>query len=77
MAAILAGGNVEEEYLWSCSLSGSNKEYSWDPVKLEPEQKAGDNKELKEDEVRLPDGGEFGVPAAKLEVIKIMEETDE
>jgi len=50
MAAILAGGNVEEEYLWSCSLSGSNKEYSWDPVKLEPEQKDGEGKELKEGE---------------------------
>ena len=50
MAAILAGGNVEEEYLWSCSLSGSNKEYSWDPVKLEPEQKEEmeSGKELKE-----------------------------
>ena len=50
MAAILAGGNVEEEYLWSCSLSGSNKEYAWDPVKLEPEQKPEEGKELKEGE---------------------------
>ena len=28
MAAILAGNNVEEEYLWSCTLTGSNKEVS-------------------------------------------------
>jgi len=54
MAAILAGGNVEEEYLWSCSLSGSNKEYSWDPVKLEPEQKEESGKELKEGEEEEP-----------------------
>ena len=36
MAAILAGNNVEEEFLWSCTLTGSNKEYTWDPVNLEP-----------------------------------------
>ena len=23
-------------FLWSCSLTGSNKEYSWDPSSLEP-----------------------------------------
>jgi len=38
MAAILAGNNVEEEYLWSCTLSGSNKEYTWEPSSLEPEK---------------------------------------
>ena len=27
---------VDEEYLWSCALTGTNKEYSWDPVTLEP-----------------------------------------
>merc|ERR1712096_223 len=32
MAAILAGNNVEEEFMWSCTLTGSNKEYSWDPA---------------------------------------------
>merc|ERR1711936_759076 len=37
MAAILAGNNVEEEYLWSCTLTGSNKEYVWDPSTLEPD----------------------------------------
>merc|ERR1719392_554782 len=42
MAAILAGNNVEEEYLWSCTLSGSNKEYSWEPSTLEPEAKEED-----------------------------------
>ena len=39
MAAILAGNNVEEEYLWSCTLTGSNKEYTWEPSSLEPERK--------------------------------------
>ena len=28
--------DVEEEYLWSCALTGTYKEYSWDPVTLEP-----------------------------------------
>merc|ERR1711874_440206 len=36
MAAILAGNNVEEEYLWSCTLTGSSKEYDWNPANLEP-----------------------------------------
>jgi len=47
MAAILAGNNVEEEYLWSCTLTGSNKEYSWDPATLdaEAEAKEGEEKE--------------------------------
>ena len=38
MAAILAGNNVEEEYLWSCSLTSTNKEYTWEPATLEPEK---------------------------------------
>ena len=47
MAAILAGNNVEEEYLWSCALTATNKEYSWDPVTLEPEpaKEEGNGKE--------------------------------
>jgi len=42
MAAILAGNNVEEEYLWSCTLSGTNKEHIWDPK--EPEDFKGEVK---------------------------------
>jgi len=47
MAAILAGNNVEEEYLWSCTLTGSDKEYSWDPATLDAEAdvKEGEEKE--------------------------------
>merc|ERR1712193_255609 len=42
MAAILAGNNVEEEFLWSCTLTGSNKEYTWDPANLEPKTEEED-----------------------------------
>lgn len=35
MTTALAGNNMEEEFLWSCTLTGSNKEYSWDPASLE------------------------------------------
>eukprot|EP00088_Acartia_fossae_P038683 TRINITY_DN4012_c0_g1_i2.p1 TRINITY_DN4012_c0_g1~~TRINITY_DN4012_c0_g1_i2.p1 ORF type:complete len:247 (+),score=108.38 TRINITY_DN4012_c0_g1_i2:45-785(+) len=42
MSNVLAGGNVEEEYLWSCTLSGSNKEFSWEPSSLEPPKKEGE-----------------------------------
>ena len=45
MAAILAGNNVEEEYLWSCTLTGSNKEYTWDPANLEPKTEEDEEKE--------------------------------
>ena len=45
MAAILAGNNVEEEYLWSCTLTGSNKEYTWDPANLEPKSEEEEEKE--------------------------------
>ena len=47
MAAILAGNNcnVEQEYLWSCSLTGSNKEYKWSPE---------DDKEKKDDDEEVP-----------------------
>ena len=32
MGAILSQQrDVEEEYLWSWALTGTNKEYSWDP----------------------------------------------
>merc|ERR1711915_743205 len=44
MAAILAGNNVEQEYLWSCTLTGSNKEYKWSP----------ENDEGKKDEEEVP-----------------------
>ena len=47
MAAILAGNNVEEEYMWSCTLTATNKEYSWDPANLDAdaEAKEGEEKE--------------------------------
>ena len=47
MAAILAGNNVEEEYLWSCSLTGSNKEYTWEPATLEPEKNEQEGPKVK------------------------------
>ena len=31
MAGVVSGNNVEEEYLWSCTLSGAIKEFSWSP----------------------------------------------
>ena len=31
MAGVIGGNNIEEEYLWSCTLSGSSKEYKWAP----------------------------------------------
>merc|ERR1712096_510388 len=48
MADILAGNNVEEEFMWSCTLTGSNKEYSWDPAVTETGVKEGEEEGEKE-----------------------------
>jgi len=47
MAAILSGNNVEEEYLWSCSLDKDNKEFEWNPENPTegPESNNDDEKE--------------------------------
>merc|ERR1712192_183758 len=45
MAAILAGNNVEDEFLWSCTLSSTNKEYSWDPATLDADAEAKEGEE--------------------------------
>jgi len=40
MAALTHGNNgIEEEFLWTCSLSGANKEYTWAPDVDVPEDK--------------------------------------
>merc|ERR1711942_229566 len=31
MSAAVASSNVEEEYLWSCTLNAETKEFSWNP----------------------------------------------
>jgi len=47
MAAVLSGNNVEEEYLWSCSLDKDNKEFEWNPENPTegPESNNDDEKE--------------------------------
>merc|ERR1711874_448692 len=32
MAAVLSGNNVEEEYMWSCTLDKTNTELCWSPA---------------------------------------------
>ena len=49
MAAVLAGENVEQEYLWTCTLSGASKEYSWAP---ETDLEAKENKDGEEKDVK-------------------------
>ena len=45
MAAVLAGENVEQEYLWTCNLSGASKEYSWAPETIVETKENKDNEE--------------------------------
>merc|ERR1719308_224388 len=40
-AVALNQGNLEEEFLWSCTLSGATKEYTWAPA--DPEDTADDD----------------------------------
>jgi len=47
MASTLSGPNIEEEYMWSCTLSGSNKEYEWAPK--EPQDNDTEDEEDGED----------------------------
>jgi len=49
MAAVLAGENVEQEYLWTCTLSGASKEYSWAP---ETVVETKENKDSEEKDVK-------------------------
>merc|ERR1712215_384418 len=52
MAALLTSNNVEEEFLWSCTLSATEKEYKWDPSELGGEEygKDGEKDEVKDSE---------------------------
>merc|ERR1712025_339678 len=45
MSGAVAGNNVEEEYLWSCTLNSEKKEFSWSPE---------DPSDTKEDDVNDP-----------------------
>merc|ERR1712212_988437 len=47
MASTLSGPNIEEEYMWTCTLSGSDKEYDWAPK--EPQNDDTEDEEDGED----------------------------
>merc|ERR1712096_269823 len=66
MAAILAGNNVEEEFMWSCTLTGSNKEYSWDPAVTETGVKEGEEKEGEKEALRVKPGHRLLIKSAIL-----------
>ena len=60
MAGVVSGNNVEEEYLWSCTLSGANKEFS-----LSPEDPA-DSKEDDEADPSMKPGHRLLIKTAVL-----------
>merc|ERR1711911_516831 len=31
MASTLSGPNIEEEYMWACTINAKDKEYEWNP----------------------------------------------
>ena len=69
---------VDEEYLWSCALTGTDKEYSWDPVTLEPEpaKEEGNGKEKGRQVMpshRLFIETAFLMPTAKKDEVTVVE----
>ena len=80
MAAILSQQrDVEEEYMWSCALTGTNKEYSWDPVTLEPAKEEGNGKEYKGRQVQVKPSHRLFIktailmPSAKKDEVTVVE----
>ena len=69
--------DVEEEYMWSCALTGTNKEYSWDPVTLEPAKEEGNGKEEEGRQVkpsqRLLIKTAILMPSAKKDEVTVVE----
>ena len=71
MAAILAGNNVEQEYLWSCTLTGSNKEYKWSP-EIDAEKKDDEEVPLKASH-RLLVKSAILMPNAKVDEVSVVQ----
>merc|ERR1719234_2288892 len=71
MSGVIGGNNIEEEYLWSCTLSGSNKEYSWAP---EDAMEEDDDKDIKvKPSHRLLVKMAILMPSAKEEEVSIIQ----
>jgi len=45
MASTLSGPNIEEEYMWSVTLDGTNKEFSWKPTDPADEEDTEDEED--------------------------------
>merc|ERR1712192_14409 len=77
MAAILAGNNVEDEFLWSCTLSSTNKEYSWDPATLDADAEAKEGEEQEGPKVkpghRLLIKSAILMPTAKTDEVTVVQ----
>merc|ERR1712098_597951 len=72
MAAILAGNNVEQEYLWSCSLTGSNKEFKWAPEEPAEKESSDDNLPIKASH-RLLIKSAILMPTAKKDEVTVVQ----
>eukprot|EP00092_Neocalanus_flemingeri_P012145 GFUD01013093.1.p1 GENE.GFUD01013093.1~~GFUD01013093.1.p1 ORF type:complete len:175 (-),score=33.30 GFUD01013093.1:10-534(-) len=77
MASILAGNDVEQEYLWSFTLTGSDKEYCWAPEDPTPEAKEGKEDEENDGNVnpghRLLIKSAILMPSAKKDEVTIVQ----
>ena len=72
MAAILAGNNVEQEYLWSCTLSGSSKEFMWSPEEPVEKDSSEDNLPIKANH-RLLIKNAILMPTAKKDEVTVVQ----
>jgi len=67
MAAVLAGDNVEEEYLWAATLSAANKELVWDPKSPEGEEGSTGHRLLVKTAILMPEAKEGEVNMVEVE----------
>merc|ERR1711874_535280 len=73
MAAVLSGNNVEEEYMWSCTLDKTNTELCWSPA--DP----ADSQDDEEDDPNVKPGHRLLIknailmPEAKKDVVHVVQ----
>merc|ERR1712142_121589 len=71
-AAFLAGNNFEQEYFWSCSLTGSNEEFKWAPEEPAEKESCDDNLPIKASH-RLLIKSAILMPTAKKDEVTVVQ----
>merc|ERR1712055_56691 len=73
MAGIVGGNSVEEEYLWSCSLTAANKEFTWAPEDTSDTKDDDENDPSVKPGHRLLIKSAVLMPSAKVDEVTIVQ----